>query len=278
MLRVVGSSSVWRVWSWAVVLVLVPLVLGCCTRDIPAPDNALEDPAALRAAIDARLEGIESARFKEVVLDDFGEDERVKVRQLILVERPDLLRVQTRIPGSDGVMSVLVSNGERFAMHRRDTNNYYTGAPTPRNINRLLPVDLSARDVVRVMLGGAPWDRFAREGAQPRLEWNGKTGRYRYEVDTRGGGELAMEVRHTDYAVVEVRQTDAAGEVLYAYTTDDWERHGQVALPGYRRFIWPDRDLDFSLDVGETQLGVELPEILFEFEPPEGSKIIHLDP
>lgn len=261
----------------ALLLVGAVLSFACCTKDIPPPDNALEEPAQLRAAIDARLEQVDTARFKEVVLDYFGEGDRVKVRQLILVERPDMLRVQTRLPGSDEILSLLVSDGETFAMHKRDTNEYLTGQPTPENINRLLPVDLSAPDVVRVMLGGAPWDRFARAPGQPGLRWDRQAGEYVYSVETATGGTLSMYVRHTDYAVTRVVERTDDGDLVYEYTTDDWRRRGPVALPAWRRFVWPARDLDFSLDVGETQVGIELPDTLFELPPPPGSEVIHVD-
>jgi outer membrane lipoprotein-sorting protein len=247
-----------------------------CHRPVPPPENAIEEPAKLRGAVEARLESMRNARFKEVVLDYFGREQRLKVRQLLLVERPDRVRVQTRVPGSNEIVSLLVSNGETFAMHRRRENEYLTGPPTRENINRLLPVDLSASDVVRVMLGGAPWDRFEREPGEPRLEWDGETGRYDYSVRTASGGRLSMQVRPTDYAVVEVVEYGPDEEVVYEYTTDDWKRFKSGALPTWRRFVWPERDLDFSLDAGETEVDVTLPDSLFELEPPPGSEVIRV--
>ncbi len=273
----VVDMKAYRFFAATTCLLAVSLALTSCTKKIPPPDNALETPQELENAVDARIEQVDSARFREVILDYFGKKERVKVRQLILVKRPDKLRVQTRIPGTDEIMSLLVTDGEQFAMHDRDTNRYYTGRPTPENINRLLPVDLSASDVVRVMLGGAPWDRFARESGEPEMEWNSKTGRYRYSVPTADGGELSMEVRHTDYAVVQVTEKASDGELVYEFETDDWERTESIALPAYRRFIWPGRDLDFSLDVGDTQVDVNLNSVLFQLAPPAGSEIIPVD-
>jgi outer membrane lipoprotein-sorting protein len=261
-------------------LVLVTLLLALttgCPKNIPPPENALETPDELRAAVDARTDQIESARFLDVVIDYYGEGERVKVRQLILVKQPNYLRVQTRVPGSDEILSILVSDGQTFAMHRRDTNKYFQGEATPENIARLLPVDLSARDVSRVMLGGAPWDRFESLGTEPQMQWDRREGKYRYWAETPDGGTLTMWVRHTDFTVEDVRQTDADEKVKYRYETDDWERTGNVAFPGWRRFVWPARDLDFSMDVGETQVNVELPKLLFELPPPPGSEIITVD-
>ncbi len=256
-------------------LAMMAFVLTGCPKSYPPPDNPIKKPEVLRAAIDARVEGFETVRFKEVVLDYFGDGERVKVRQLLLVKQPEYLRIQTRMPGSDELLNVLVSDGETFAMHKRDTHEYYTGPATKENVARLLPVDLSAADVSRVMLAGAPWDRFG-EGSEPTLEWDSRKGTYRYRAEV-DGGELSMWVRHTDYAVVEVLETGPDDDEVYRYTTDDWERYQPGALPDYRRFVWPERDLDFSMDVGETQVDIELPNILFELAPPPGSKILRLD-
>jgi outer membrane lipoprotein-sorting protein len=267
----------YRILVLVTLLIALPAFTACCTKDIPPPENALEEPQELREAIDARLSQVNDARFKEVILDYFGEGERVKVRQLILVKRPDMLRVQTRAPGTDEIMSLLVTDGEQFAMHERDSNRYYTGEPTPRNINRLLPVDLSAPDVVRVMLGGAPWDRFDREPGEATLNWDSKTGRYAYTKRTPAGGTLSMQIRPTDYAVISLTERNADGELTYKYTTDDWQRYGEVALPAYRRFVWPARDLDFSLDVGDTQVDQNLQDALFQLPPPAGSKVIEVD-
>lgn len=266
----------YRILSLLTLLFVLPVATACCTKNIPPPKNALAEPTELRQAIDARLSQLQDARFKEVVLDYFGHGKRVKVRQLILVKRPNMLRVQTRVPGSDEIMSLLVTNGQTFAMHKRDTNEYFTGTPTPANISRLLPVDLSATDVVRVMLGGAPWDRFDRGEGLPELRWDRKTGRYNYSRKMRGGGRLEMEVRPTDYAVVSVTQKNAHGDATYEYTSEDWKRHGPIALPEYRRFVWQARDLDFSLDVGETQVDANLQDGLFQLPPPPGSKVIQV--
>lgn len=250
---------------------LIPFISGC-PKNIPPPKNQIEDPTELRAAVDARFSSFQSARFKNVVLDYFGKGDRVKVKQLILVMSPTYLRVQTRMPASDEIMSLLVSDGQQFSMHRRDTNEYFSGTASKENIAKLLPIELSAADVSRVMLGSAPWDRFDEQSSPPTLSWDGSEGAYKYKVDRNAGGELRMWVRHTDYAVVKMVETNTSGDEVYSYSTDDWKRYGNRALPEFRRFEWPDRDLDFSMEVGETQLDVELPESLFELPPPAGSR------
>jgi len=252
-------------------LSLLTLLMIGCGVNIPPPDNAIKDPSTLRNGVDTRMEQIESARFKDVVFDYFGDGERVKVRQLILVAQPTQLRVQTRMPGSEELMSVLVSDGTTFAMHRRDSNEYFAGPSTRENIAKLLPIDLSAADVARVMLGGAPWDRLDDQKTTPTLEWDRSRGHYRYQVPRKAGGSLSVWVRHNDFAVTEAEERDEKNKVIYHYTTSDWKNFEGSSLPGYRRFVWPSRDLDFSMDVKETQLNVELPDHLFTLDPPPGS-------
>lgn len=266
-----------RLRSIALILAAASLGLAACPKQVPPPDNAIEKPQNLRDAIEARTEQFENARLKEVVLDYFGKDERVKVRQLILVERPSNVRVQTRLPGSNEIVNLLVTDGKTFALHDRETNEYLTGPPTPENINRLLPVDLSAPDIVRVMFGGAPWDRFDSEPGEPQLKWDSKKGLYEYSVATDDGGRLAMYVRHQPYRVESVVEYGPDDDLVYRYTTDDWEKFGEQTLPTWRRFVWPERDLDFSLAVGETERDVDLPDSLFTLEPPPGSEVRHVD-
>ena len=260
------------------VLCFAILFLVACPSDIPPPKNLVEDPAQMRSAITARSESLQSVRFKEVILEYFGKGERVKIRQLILVKKPTMLRVQTRVPGSEEILSLLVSDGDQFAMHRRDTNEYFHGTATPKNIGMLLPVNLSAADLVRVLFGGAPWDRFDNfSQSAPTLSWDRKVGNYLYKVQS-AENSLEMSIRPTDFAVTEVRERNKKGEIVYKYRTDDWEKtNSSVLLPSWIRFVWPNRDLDFSLTVRETQTNVDLPDILFKLEPPGGSRVIDVD-
>lgn len=250
---------------------------GCSGQDIPPPKNEIKDLTLLQNMVLSRVERFDSARFKDAVLDYYGE-QRIKVRQVLLVKMPGKLRVQTKMPASNEIISLLVANEQRFSMHKRDTNEYYTGRPTREAVNALLPLDLSPKDVVHVMLGGGPWDRFTSSGNPMKLAWNRETGRYRISTATAAGGALSMEVRPGDFAVVQMKEVNAKGKEVYTYTTKDWKRYGELSLPSYRRFVWPAKNLDFSIDVGETQLDVNPPDEWFEFAPPAGSQVIQVGP
>ncbi len=270
-----------RYFSLSFLLLVGILFLAACPSTFPAPKNLIRSPLKMREAIKARSETLDSVRLKEVILEYFGKGERIKIRQLILVKKPTMLRVQTRVPGSEEILSLLVSDGKKFAMHRRDTNVYFHGESSPQNIGMLLPVNLSAADLVRVLFGGAPWDRFdGYSSNEAELEWDTKVGKYVYKKsDALGEKSLEMFIRPTDYAVVEVHEKNKKGEIVYSYQTDDWEptQGSKLTLPTFIRFVWPDRELDFSLTLRETQTNVDLPDILFELEPPGGSQVVNVD-
>jgi outer membrane lipoprotein-sorting protein len=251
-------------------------LISCSITQVPPPDDALETPESLREATEARIQQLSSARLKDVVLDYFGREERVKLRQLILVKRPSAVRVQTRLPGSEEIMSLLVSYGDTFALHNRKNNKYYTGKPTPTNISRLLPVNLSSRDVVRVMLGGAPWEKVERYSGQMELDWNADKGLYQLTKKTELGDRFLLFFRPDDYGLAELKHFDKNGELRYHYTTDEWKKLGDATVPTYRRFVWPERDLDFSLYTSEIEMNPTLPDSLFKLEPPRGSDVIEL--
>ena len=273
-----------RISPVAILPILALLGLWGCPKHIPPPANLITSPVQLRAAIDGRVESIDSLRLKGVVTDYFDAEGRVKVRQLILVRPNDKIRVQTRLPGSDEIVNLLACSQGRCAMHNRNSNEYLHGSGSAENVSMLLPIDLSAADVVRVMSGGAPWDRFASFDGVESVSWDTRVGRYLYR-SLRDDGSLTMSVRSTDFAVVEISQFDSDQKVVYRYTTDDWQVRRasgstpstSVALPDYRRFLWPLRQLDFSMSVGETQVGVPLSDALFELAPPPGSRVVDVD-
>ena len=228
-------------------------------------ENAMTKAGAQAHAAEAGVDGL--------IIVDLPPEEDEELCLPALAKGLNFIRLATPTTDDKRLPAVL-ANTSGFVYYVSITG--ITGAATPENIGRLLPVNLSAHDVSRVMLGGAPWDRFDAFGEEPTMKWDRREGKYRYSVEGPDGGSLTMWVRPTDFAVEEVRQLNPDDDVVYRYETDRWKAHGNTVLPAWRRFVWPERDLDFSMDVGETQLNVELPEQLFQLPPPAGSEIIQV--
>ena len=257
-------------------------LLTACPMDLPPPNDQVSDARSLMEGVHSASEEIKDARFKDVRLDYFGEKGRLSVRQLVLVSHPDRVRIQTYIPGFEGVAGVLACACGRFAYHDRRENVYYHGPSTARNVARVLPVGLSCEDLVHVMLGGAPHDRLNRAGGAPNLTWDRRTGRYRVtQTGSAGddaGAKFELQIRHGDWRVAEMIVGDGEGGVRYKYTADRFETTDGHVLPTKRRFVVPATDEDFSLTVGETQINPELPDVLWHLAPPGGTPIRYIGP
>lgn len=253
-----------------------------CPQPIPRPQDAVEDPQELLEAVRAATLEIHSARLKNVRLDYFGQQGRVSVRQTLLQQHPDRLRVQTYIPGFDGVAGVLVCACGQFAFHDRQEDVYYYGPASAENVARVLPLGLNCRDMGHVLLGGAPHDRLQAGAPGASLSWDEQTGRYRLEMQPDSGqdagNKVMMQIRHKDWRVAEMKTVAPGGQVLYHYTAEDFTPTQGHLLPEARRFVVADGGEDFSLRSGETQLDPELPEGLFSLAPPSGSRVQYLGP
>jgi hypothetical protein len=262
-------------------LLLLPLSLCACPAPIPRPADALQDPHELLQAIEAATNEIHSARMKDVRLDWYGAQGRLSLRQTLLFQQPDRLRVQTYIPGFDGVAGVLVCACGRFAFHDRQEDIYYYGPATAQNVARVLPLGLSCRDLGQVLLGGAPHDRL-RDG-QPRasLAWDDDTGRYRLVLEPQAGQDagarIVLQVRHKDWRVTQMNTT-AGTQTLYQYTADDFAPVQGFLLPQQRRFLLEPSGDDFSLTAKDTQINPDLPPELFQLAPPDGSPRRYIGP
>jgi len=263
--------------SVAITLGALVLLLCACPSTFPPPTDQMRDPEELRRAVDGAIAEVQSARFKNVRLDYFGEQGRLTVRQLILYSAPDRLRVQTYIPGFDGIAGVLVCACGRFAYHDRRSDVYSYGEATAANVGRVLPIGLTCRDVGALMLGAAPNDKLAEAGGEAALAWDETTGRYKLSIPVvRGaqrGSTVEVQIRHGDWRVAGLRTVASDGEDLFVYSADDFERVAGMLLPNKRRFLIASTDDDFSLTGLDVEINPELSDTLFGLAPPSGTTL-----
>ncbi|MEL6179391.1 MAG: DUF4292 domain-containing protein [Myxococcota bacterium] len=268
----------WRAPVLALLGVLSVLGLAAANcRSVAPPQDALTDPQELIAAITSATEDVQTVRLKDMRLDYFGDKGRISVKQLILLGSPDRTRIQTYIPGLDGVAGVLACACGQFAYHDRDQNVYYYGPASAENVARVLPVGLTCRDLGSILLGGLPGERLEREAGSPVLVWDTNTGRYALtwplERGANAGGRISAQVRHGDWRVTQLTVHNASGTLEYTYTARSFEKVEGFTLPTSRRFLVADESEDISLTGDTIQLNPELDEILFQLEAPQGTPL-----
>ncbi|MBN1946787.1 MAG: DUF4292 domain-containing protein [Bradymonadales bacterium] len=260
-------------------LLLVSFLSGCgCHGPIPPPDDQLTEPRQLIDLMRARLEGLQSARFR-VVSEVYGDDLRgANFRQVVLVRQPDDLHIQVLSP-FDQTLSVLVCDGEQLALYDLEAQVYYHGSPTPRNIARLLPFYLSAPDIVRVLLGGPPLDLFHPDESRYALSWDGRKGSYLLRVPLwQEEGTVDLWVHHGDWLMEGAIRRDADGQQTFELRTGHFERSGDVLLPTrLRALLHGESEVDLSLTVESADVNVALRDELFTLAPPAGVRQVDLD-
>jgi outer membrane lipoprotein-sorting protein len=164
---------------------------------------------------------------------------------------------------------VLVSDGRTFGLYQRDQGTYLHGAATAAAISRLLPVDLSAEDLVAILLGRTPRLKGApstvepdpdaeayrvtlRQGDRTQTLWVHPTSRrvLRSVLEGPGGYSLVFEQPLTASGVPFARKvtfTDATATVVLRWNAQDVE-------------------LDGPLDAA-----------LFQMQPPAGTRNVEMD-
>jgi outer membrane lipoprotein-sorting protein len=144
------------------------LVLGlfaCKPAPVAPPDvSTLPKPEAALAEL--RAGGAERKSLRsEGRVTYFGDQGRVRLKAILLAERPGRFRIETISPFEQPI-DVMACDGSRLWL--LSNNRLREGPATPENIARLLPLPLYPEEVVDVLLGGVPsGDRFTASTIEP---------------------------------------------------------------------------------------------------------------
>lgn len=221
-------------------------------------------------------DGVVDAARARAVMEYFGSDGRVRVRQALLVRRPGNFRLETLSP-MDSTLAVVVTNDEELTYYDLAGERAYTGAPTASNLARLIPLWLSPEQIVRVVLGSVPFEMAQVTPDAWDLEWDGQKNAWKLDAQTPDGGEMTFWVRHDSWVLAGARAKNNDGRTLWEIRTRDFTRvsdgEAETELPTRIRFVMKDENLDVSLTVQDYEMNPELPEHLFELFLPDVEQI-----
>lgn len=256
-------------------VLLLAMTLGACHRRTPPPPDEVTRPEELYDAMLARLDGVESARLV-ATLEYFGDDGRVKLKQVVLVRKPSSLRVETLSP-FDSTLNVLTSNGIRLKYFDLQNERFFEGQATAANVAKLVPVYIAPADLVRVVLGGPPVRHTTGEPENWDLSWDSRRGAYSLKIPLEDGGTIEIFVQHRAWTVSGAISRDRNGDVVYEVRSGNFKsvEHGEATMlvPQRIQFLMPARGIDASLDVERYDLNAELGEELFDLSPPAGISV-----
>ena len=246
------------------------LLLAACHPRVPPPDLSL-DPAGLLAevrAAQARVVSVQGrARVGVEAPDGSGGAE-----QYLVAERPGRLRIET-YDFFGNVLALLAVEDGRLALYDARQRTFLTGAATPANLARLVPLPLAPETLVTLLCGSAPLLDGVPEAAEP------------------GDGRMLLTIRDGDLVqrlevgpgaallASRVRRLTAAGEVpagLDAEFSVHRTRAGQ-RLPTDLDARAPGAGVALSLHWRELEVNGPIDPSLFRLSPPAGARVMDLD-
>jgi outer membrane lipoprotein-sorting protein len=197
----------------------------------------------------------------------FGEKGRVRLKAVLVVERPDRFRFETVSPLEQPV-DVMACDGKQLWLLSKE--KLFVGAATPDNVARLLPLPMNPEEVVDTLLGGVPTSaRF-------------KPVEVTYDGDDRERLALILEGSEGERArvlidrektqVLSMALLERGGDVRVSVTFEDFESAGDAAgdIPRTIALKMPARDLEVDIRLKEVDVNVPLNAELFRIEAPPG--------
>ena len=263
------SKRLRSVVAQVAVAVLLVLLQGCGAPSFAAPKDAYGSVEALLAVVDGQANPMRTLRMRSTV-EVYAAGERVKARQVVVAQQPDRFRFETLSP-LDTTLSVVACDGGRLALYDLQAGRFLEGPATAPNIAALTRIPLTAPDLVRLLMGGAP-NLSAVDGWA--MAWDSRLGGYKLSRRLEGGGMQELWLRHGSGSLLALRVTDGAGKVVLRVTTAApfamADGAQQVTLSRRLEVELPQEKTLVLVEVASAQLGVELDEVLFELPVPRG--------
>jgi hypothetical protein len=256
----------------AVSAILFGLVLTACPRVPPA--DLSRDPQLLLAQVRAEQQKVIRVQGRARV-SIHSPRQSGSASQWIAAEKPDRLHLET-LDFFGNVAAVLVADGRSFSLFDARTSTYYRGEPTPENVSRLLPVVLSASDLVAMLCGSAPvlpGDPGAVEVAGELLDLEVVAGG---RSQALGIGERAAIERSRMRRGAAV--SGSSPQTIYDLEFSHFRTLGATRFPVEARLEAPREQAQIDLTWSEVELNGTLAESLFRSNPPQGARVVELSP
>ncbi|MCS6914149.1 MAG: DUF4292 domain-containing protein [Myxococcota bacterium] len=256
----------------AFLLPLLALLPGCpgLPGVRPYPEPRAEELVRFLQTTAARLETLRG-RAKA----DYHEGAtRVRLTVSLLAARPDRLRLAAENTLA-GPLLTLATAGHQFQLLDVRDNRFLTGQVAPCVLARVIRVELSAQEVVDLLLGGAALPEPV-QGAE--LSWDGSGGGREVLTVTGPAGRQAvvqLDAIGRRWDLLQVEMRNGAGVPLWRVRHEGFRDHMLPASPPLRL---PDTTIvedivhrnDLRLRWKERELNPSLPENAFRLEPPLG--------
>lgn len=254
-------------------IILIVASAGCRPQPV-RPPNLATLPTATEAM--ARLQSGPNARHTMRTLGRvtyFGDKGRIRLRTVMVAERPGKFRVETLSPLEQPI-DVMTSDGQRLWL--LSGGKLYEGPATPENIARVVPAPLRPEDLVDALLGGIPTGgRYAPK----KIAWADDDHEdWALTLDAPGGETAELRVDPVQNVVEKLTMRRADGVARMEVEFDDFKaiESGGVFWRKLKITI-PEQNHEVTMKLNEVDVNVPLDGALFELKAPDGVMALPLD-
>jgi outer membrane lipoprotein-sorting protein len=199
-------------------------------------------------------------------------DETFSVKELIVAQAPDRLRLETLSPlGQPGFYAA--TDGQDLFLFAPSENTYYRGEATPRNLGLIFPLNLGVEDMVSVIRGYVPLIDYDADYLHCTVKESG------YVIQLKGRDENTTQVltlARDDLRVVSSETYDRA-TLTCAVTYEDYQPAGNTAFPRAITVSLPSDQTTVRIHYKNVEFLPEIDSSLFRLSVPQGAKIVPLE-
>ncbi len=237
---------------------LALLVLACRTTGVPQVVAVIGEDDRVRAWVGhAREAGADRSGVRAIGrLEVRGPRGSTKVRQVIIAERPDRLRLES-LNFLGQTASLLVMDGEQYAFY--DGKKVERGGVFPDLLRETMGLDLAPHEAVALLVASPELP----SGAPQAILGQGldRIAEYRFErLRFAGDGQLRA-----------VESFDSAGRLRWHAEYDRWSDVPGGRYPFEMAFSFPASGVRAEIELDEVEVNPSLDPALFSLLP-EGSE------
>jgi len=259
-------------------LLIIVWAGGCTTRrppqPPPLPPSALPSAEELLGPFKARQQYLTGLRgLARVTYQDT--QERASANQAIAIAAPDRFRLELFSVLS--VAAIQTCDGQMLAAYFPRDNVIYRGAASPLNIARFTRLMLSAREIIRLLLGFPLFSVEGASGETNTVRLDAHSGTYRLDLPKSDGSVAALWFdTHTKHlrrwAIIAADgSTQTQGQLA------DYRQVQGVSFPFSITLSDAHGAQQVSLVYKNVELSPALPDSLFRLTPPSGVQEIDID-
>lgn len=241
---------------------------GCSWFRGPAPPEVYPDERrAARELIDnlqKRSAALKSLRTLASVYYT-GADGKGGFREIVLVRRPDRLRLETLSPL--GALLIVTASAEEIAGFHTREGVLYRGKSSPQNLYRYTHIPLGLDELTSVLVGLPP--------LAPGSEW--KNDGPEIVRDLGGGWKDAVVFQAGEPLPLRWQRKNPAGEVEVSAHFGEFSRTAAGLFPMRIVLESPTQNRKLEIDYKEPEVNVELAPALFVQKKPDKAREVSLD-